>query len=55
MERYRKFIVAAVGAAVALVPILWPGNSTAQQILQVVIAVATALGVLAVKNEPAGR
>lgn len=53
MERYRKFIVAGLGAAFSLVPILWPGNSTAQQVLQIAIAVATALGVYAVKNEPA--
>lgn len=53
MERYRKFIVAGVGAVVSLVPIVWPGNSTAQQVLQVLIAVATAFGVYAVKNEDA--
>ena len=52
MERYRKFVVALVGAAISLVPILWPGNSTVQQILLVVITFATAMGVYAVKNEP---
>lgn len=53
MQRYRKFIVAGVGAVISLIPIVWPGNSTAQQVLQVLIAVATALGVYAVPNAEA--
>jgi hypothetical protein len=50
--RYRKFVVATAGAVVALIPILWPGNSTAQQILSILIAFGTAFGVLGVANDP---
>jgi drug/metabolite transporter (DMT)-like permease len=52
MEKYRKFIVAALGAAVAIAAIVWPGNTTVAQIIGIVAALATAAGVYQVPNEP---
>ena len=54
MKKYAKFITAAIGGAVAVVAILWPGDSQAQQVHSVVIAVATAQGVYAVTNKAVG-
>lgn len=48
MKKYSKFILAAVAGLVAVADSLYgPGNTASQ----IVLAVATALGVFAVPNE----
>lgn len=54
-ERYRKFIVAAVGAVITVAPILWPGSSTVETLITALTPFLTAWGVLQVRNEPMPR
>lgn len=51
LARYRKFIVAALGLA-ADVAVTIPPDSPRWRTAQVIIAVATAAGVLGVRNAP---
>jgi hypothetical protein len=50
LSRYRKAITALIGAVLIVVPVFLPENRQVEQVIQTVIAVATALGVYLVPN-----
>jgi len=52
MERYRKAIVAALGAGVTAALGIWGPDTKVGQVLTVVSAALTALSVYAVPNAP---
>lgn len=51
-ERYKKFVVAAIGGVIEAAAILWPGDPTAAKIVAVITIFATAFGVYQVRNDP---
>lgn len=51
LSRYAKFVTAVIGAALVLAAAFAPGKY--DEVLQVIVAIATALGVYAVPNRPA--
>jgi hypothetical protein len=53
MEKYRKFIVAALGAVGSITAILWPGNTKAADIIAIILAAVSAWGVYQIPNAQA--
>jgi hypothetical protein len=55
MEKYRKLVAALVGAAATAALQFWGPDTSVGRWLTIAVALATALGVFAVPNEPAAR